>query len=206
MNRSLPNVLFGGISAPAQTQQKIEGQVTQTNIDDTVDALMNAENVIIVSLELHRLALSHSSNSTRWSATAWPSQRRNMPFRKSLVSYAPRVLMSDSPSILWPVECQGNVMSFLPRRLFHTIVSNQTPSNTTKQLTREPKVVLEMDEINDDFPDTDVTLVIGANDTVNPIALEENSPISGMPVLHAWKSKEVIVMKRGMASGYGMWL
>lgn len=63
-------------------------------------------------------------------------------------------------------------------------------------------VVLEMDEINDDFQDTDVTLVIGANDTVNPIALEPDSPISGMPVLHAWKSKEVIVMKRGMSSGY----
>jgi NAD(P) transhydrogenase len=60
-----------------------------------------------------------------------------------------------------------------------------------------------MDEINDDFPDTDVTLVIGANDTVNPIALEPDSSISGMPVLHAWKSKEVIVMKRGMSSGYG---
>ena len=65
-------------------------------------------------------------------------------------------------------------------------------------------VVLEMDEINDDFADTDVTLVIGANDTVNPIALEPDSPISGMPVLQAWKSKEVIVMKRGMSSGYGM--
>ena len=60
-----------------------------------------------------------------------------------------------------------------------------------------------MDEINDDFSDTDVTLVIGANDTVNPIALEAGSPIAGMPVLHAWKSKQVIVMKRGMSSGYG---
>lgn len=64
-------------------------------------------------------------------------------------------------------------------------------------------VVLEMDEINDDFSDTDVTLVIGANDTVNPIALEPGSAIAGMPVLHAWKSKQVIVMKRGMSSGYG---
>lgn len=59
-----------------------------------------------------------------------------------------------------------------------------------------------MDEINDDFPSTDLTLVIGANDTVNPIALEPGSSIAGMPVLHAWKSKQVIVMKRGMASGY----
>ena len=64
-------------------------------------------------------------------------------------------------------------------------------------------VVLEMDEINDDFGDTDVTLVIGANDTVNPIALEPGSAIAGMPVLHAWKSKQVVVMKRGMSSGYG---
>lgn len=60
-----------------------------------------------------------------------------------------------------------------------------------------------MDEINDDFSDTDVTLVIGANDTVNPIALEPGSSIAGMPVLHAWKSKQVVVMKRGMSSGYG---
>jgi NAD(P) transhydrogenase len=63
-------------------------------------------------------------------------------------------------------------------------------------------IVLEMDEINDDFPDTDVTLVIGANDTVNPIALEPGSAIAGMPVLHVWKSKNVVIMKRGMASGY----
>ena len=63
-------------------------------------------------------------------------------------------------------------------------------------------IVLEMDEINDDFGDTDVTLVIGANDTVNPIALEPGSAIAGMPVLQAWKSKQVVIMKRGMASGY----
>ena len=64
-------------------------------------------------------------------------------------------------------------------------------------------IVLEMDEINDDFPDTDVVLVIGANDTVNPAAVEEpNSPISGMPVLEVWKAKDVIVFKRSMATGY----
>lgn len=60
-----------------------------------------------------------------------------------------------------------------------------------------------MDEVNDDFSDTDVVLVIGANDTVNPIALEPGSSIAGMPVLHVWKSKQVVVMKRGMSSGYG---
>jgi len=64
-------------------------------------------------------------------------------------------------------------------------------------------VVLEMDEVNDDFADTDVVLVIGANDTVNPAALEEpNSPIAGMPVLRVWEAREVIVFKRSMATGY----
>lgn len=62
-------------------------------------------------------------------------------------------------------------------------------------------VVLEMDEINDDFPQTDVVLVIGANDTVNPIALEPGSSIAGMPVLNVWKAKNVVVMKRGMSAG-----
>ena len=59
-----------------------------------------------------------------------------------------------------------------------------------------------MDEINEDFPDTDLALVIGANDTVNPIALEKDSPIAGMPIIEAYKAKQVVVMKRGMASGY----
>ena len=58
-----------------------------------------------------------------------------------------------------------------------------------------------MDEINDDFPETDLTLVIGANDTVNPIALEPGSAIAGMPVLNVWKSKNVIVLKRGLSAG-----
>ncbi|GAA06414.1 Re/Si-specific NAD(P)(+) transhydrogenase subunit beta [Photobacterium leiognathi] len=64
-------------------------------------------------------------------------------------------------------------------------------------------IVLEMDEINDDFPETDVVLVIGANDTVNPAAMEDpNSPIAGMPVLEVWNAKEVVVFKRSMNTGY----
>jgi NAD(P) transhydrogenase subunit beta len=64
-------------------------------------------------------------------------------------------------------------------------------------------IVLEMDEINDDFADTSVVLVIGANDTVNPAASEDpSSPIAGMPVLHVWEAEHVIVFKRSMASGY----
>ena len=64
-------------------------------------------------------------------------------------------------------------------------------------------IVMEMDEINEDFPDTDVAIVIGANDIVNPAAQDDpTSPIAGMPVLEVWKAKTSIVMKRSMASGY----
>jgi NAD(P) transhydrogenase subunit beta len=64
-------------------------------------------------------------------------------------------------------------------------------------------IVLEMDEINDDFPETDIAIVIGSNDIVNPAAQEDpNSPIAGMPVLECWKAKSVIVSKRGQGTGY----
>ncbi|MCO6559323.1 MAG: Re/Si-specific NAD(P)(+) transhydrogenase subunit beta [Bifidobacterium sp.] len=64
-------------------------------------------------------------------------------------------------------------------------------------------IVMEMDEINDDFANTDVVLVIGANDTVNPAAAEDpNSPIAGMPVLRVWEAKQVVVLKRSMGTGY----
>lgn len=64
-------------------------------------------------------------------------------------------------------------------------------------------IVMEMDEINDDFPNTDVAIVIGSNDIVNPAAQEDpNSPIAGMPVLECWKAKQVFVSKRGQGTGY----
>ncbi len=64
-------------------------------------------------------------------------------------------------------------------------------------------IVFEMDEVNEDFPDVDVSVVIGANDIVNPSALEDpNSPIAGMPVLECWKGSTTVVMKRSMATGY----
>ena len=64
-------------------------------------------------------------------------------------------------------------------------------------------IVYEMDEINDDFNNVDVSIIIGANDIVNPSALEDpNSPIAGMPVLECWRGKTTVVLKRGMATGY----
>jgi NAD(P) transhydrogenase subunit beta len=65
------------------------------------------------------------------------------------------------------------------------------------------ELVKELDEINDDFGDTDVVMVIGANDIVNPAAVEEKaSPIYGMPVLEAWNAARVVMLKRSMAAGY----
>ena len=64
-------------------------------------------------------------------------------------------------------------------------------------------IVLEMEEINDDFPQTDVVIIIGANDIVNPAAQDDpGSPIAGMPVLEVWKSRHVFVCKRGRGTGY----
>ncbi|KAL4904252.1 hypothetical protein BDW74DRAFT_154516 [Aspergillus multicolor] len=166
MNRSLTNVLFGGIAAPQQSSKKIEGKVTQTSVEETVDSLANAESVIIVvgygmAVAKAQYALAEITHMLR---------AKGVKVRFAIHPVAGRM----------PGQC--NVL----------LAEASVPYD----------IVLEMDEINDDFAETDVTLVIGANDTVNPIALEPDSPISGMPVLQAWKSKEVIVMKRGMSSGY----
>ncbi|RMZ80309.1 hypothetical protein DV738_g2808, partial [Chaetothyriales sp. CBS 135597] len=166
MNRSLTNVLFGGIAAPAATAHEIKGTVTKTTVDDTVDLLSDAENVIIVvgygmAVAKAQYAISEIVSMLR---------AKGVNVRFAIHPVAGRM----------PGQC--NVL----------LAEANVPYD----------IVLEMDEINDDFADTDVTLVIGANDTVNPIALEPGSPIAGMPVLQAWKSKNVIVMKRGMASGY----
>ncbi|EPE05380.1 nad transhydrogenase [Ophiostoma piceae UAMH 11346] len=170
MNRSLTNVLFGGIQAAAPTadgeQKKIEGTITQTNVEETAESLVNADSVIIVvgygmAVAKAQYAIAEITQMLR---------AKDINVRFAIHPVAGRM----------PGQC--NVL----------LAEASVPYD----------IVLEMDEINDDFGDTDLTLVIGANDTVNPIALEPGSPIAGMPVLHAWKSKQVIVMKRGMASGY----
>ena len=167
MNRSLVNVLFGGISAPATSDYKIEGSVTQTTVDDTADALANAESVIIVVG--YGMAVAKAQYA---------------------ISEITRMLRAKGVKVRFAIH---PVAGRMPGQCNVLLAEASVPYD----------IVLEMDEINDDFGDTDVTLVIGANDTVNPIALEPGSPIAGMPVLHAWKSKQVIVMKRSLASGYG---
>lgn len=169
MNRSLTNVLFGGIPAiaPAEGASEMKGEITKTSVEETVEALVGAESVIIVvgygmAVAKAQYAISEITQMLR---------AKHVNVRFAIHPVAGRM----------PGQC--NVL----------LAEASVPYD----------IVLEMDEINDDFPDTDLTLVIGANDTVNPIALEPGSPIAGMPVLHAWKSKQTIVMKRGMSSGYG---
>jgi len=167
MNRSLTNFLFGGIGTTASAEaHKIEGAITKTTVEDTVEALANADSVILVvgygmAVAKAQYAISEICAMLR---------AKGITVRFAIHPVAGRM----------PGQC--NVL----------LAEASVPYD----------IVLEMDEINDDFKDTDVTLVIGANDTVNPIALEPGSAIAGMPVLHAWKSKQVIVMKRGLASGY----
>lgn len=167
MNRSLTNVLYGGIGTNASVEtHKIEGTITKITVEDTAEALANADSVILVvgygmAVAKAQFAISEISAMLR---------AKGVNVRFAIHPVAGRM----------PGQC--NVL----------LAEASVPYD----------IVLEMDEINDDFKDTDVTLVIGANDTVNPIALEPGSAIAGMPVLHAWKSKQVIVMKRGLASGY----
>ncbi|KAI5461740.1 NAD(P) transhydrogenase beta subunit-domain-containing protein [Mariannaea sp. PMI_226] len=167
MNRSLTNVLFGGIGTPTEVQEyKPQGEVTQTSVDDLAESLLNSESVIIIvgygmAVAKAQYALSSIVQTLR---------SKGITVRFAIHPVAGRM----------PGQC--NVL----------LAEASVPYD----------IVLEMDEINDDFADTDLALVIGANDTVNPIAMEKGSSIEGMPVLHAWKAKQVVVMKRSLASGY----
>ena len=168
MNRSLTNVLFGGIAPINQDAGKdITGTITKTTVEETTEALASAESVIIVVG--YGMAVAKAQYAIAEMVSMLRSKGVNVRF--AIHPVAGRM----------PGQC--NVL----------LAEASVPYD----------IVLEMDEINDDFGETDLTLVIGANDTVNPIALEPGSPIAGMPVLHAWKSKGVVVMKRGMSSGYG---
>ncbi|KAF7534839.1 hypothetical protein G7Z17_g13297 [Cylindrodendrum hubeiense] len=167
MNRSLTNVLFGGIGTTTAVQEyKPEGEVTKTTVDELADSLLNSESVILIvgyGMAVAKAQYALSSIVTTLRANG-------IKVRFAIHPVAGRM----------PGQC--NVL----------LAEASVPYD----------IVLEMDEINDDFPETDLAVVIGANDTVNPIAMEKGSSIEGMPVLHAWKAKQVVVMKRSLASGY----
>merc|ERR1712209_71358 len=170
MNRSLPNVILGGFGTSTTGTGKpmeITGEHTEWNVDDTVNAMVNSKNIIIVPG--YGLAVAKGQYPVAEMVTLLKKKGKNVRFG------------------IHPVAGR------MPGQLNVLLAEAGVPYD----------VVLEMDEINDDFDDTDLVLVIGANDTVNSAAEDDpNSIIAGMPVLRVWKSNQVVVMKRSLGVGY----
>lgn len=171
MNRSLPNVIFGGYgtSAPKVDQSGVKVQLShqETDVPGTIEALTNARKVLIVPG--YGLAVANAQYAVA-------------DLCKTLKDKGIEVKFGIHP-----------VAGRMPGQLNVLLAEAGVPYD----------VVFEMDEINEEIEDCDVTLVIGANDTVNSAALEDpNSVIAGMPVIEVWKSKQVVFMKRSMGVGY----
>lgn len=168
MNRSLPNVILGGFGQTGSTSTRsITGTHTEWNVDQSVDAIKDAKNIIITPG--YGLCVAKAQYPLAEMIQVLQKQGKNVRFG------------------IHPVAGR------MPGQLNVLLAEAGVPYD----------IVLEMDEINDDFPETDLTLVIGANDTVNSAAEDDpESIIAGMPVLRVWKSKQVIVMKRSLGVGY----
>ena len=146
---------------------EITGTHTEWKVDDTVEAMADAKNIIIVPG--YGLAVAKGQ---------YP------------VAELVKILKSKGKNVRFGIH---PVAGRMPGQLNVLLAEAGVPYD----------VVLEMEEINDDFDDTDLVLVIGANDTVNSAAEDDpNSIIAGMPVLRVWKSKQVVVMKRTLGVGY----
>uniref|UniRef100_A0A674P9U7 proton-translocating NAD(P)(+) transhydrogenase n=1 Tax=Takifugu rubripes TaxID=31033 RepID=A0A674P9U7_TAKRU len=170
MNRSLANVILGGYGTSSTGTGKpmeITGTHTEVNVDQTVDMIKEAQNIII---------------TPGYGLCAAKAQYPIAELVKMLTEAGKDVRFGIHP-----------VAGRMPGQLNVLLAEAGVPYD----------IVLEMEEINEDFPETDLTLVIGANDTVNSAAQEDpNSIIAGMPVLEVWKSKQVVVMKRSLGVGY----
>ncbi|XP_033624217.1 NAD(P) transhydrogenase, mitochondrial-like [Asterias rubens] len=170
MNRSLPNVIFGGygtVSTGGGKPMEITGTHTEINDDTAIDMITSAQNIIITPG--YGLCVAKAQYPIAEMVELLSKKGKNVRFG------------------IHPVAGR------MPGQLNVLLAEAGVPYD----------VVLEMDEINEDFPETDLVLVIGANDTVNSAALEDpNSIIAGMPVLRVWDSTNVIVMKRTLGVGY----
>ena len=167
MNRSLANVILGGIATSTSASEGVTGEHTETNVQEVVELMTSAEKMIIV-----------------------PGYGLAVAGAQYTVADMTRMLREKGVDVKFGIH---PVAGRMPGQLNVLLAEAGVPYD----------IVFEMEEINDDFDDTDVVLVIGANDTVNSAALEDpNSPIAGMPVLEVWKSRNVIVMKRTMGTGY----
>jgi len=170
MNRSLPNVILGGFGTTGTGTGKpmeITGEATVWDVDQTVQAIADSKNIIIVPG--YGLAVAKGQYPVAEMVALLKKKGKNVRFG------------------IHPVAGR------MPGQLNVLLAEAGVPYD----------VVMEMDELNDDFPDTDLSLVIGANDTVNSAAEDDpNSIIAGMPVLRVWKSAQSVVMKRSLGVGY----
>merc|ERR1719228_334711 len=170
MNRSLPNVILGGFgtsSTGGGEAMAITGTATVWEIDETVKAIADARNIVIV-----------------------PGYGLAVAKGKYPVAEMVALLKKKGKDVKFGIH---PVAGRMPGQLNVLLAEAGVPYD----------VVYEMDEINDDWDDVDLSLVIGANDTVNSAAEEDpNSIIAGMPVIRVWLSKQVIVMKRSLGVGY----
>jgi len=170
MNRSLPNVILGGFgtsSTGGGKAKEITGTATIWDVDQTVQAMVDSKNIIIVPG--YGLAVAKGQYPVAELVSVLRKKGKNVRFG------------------IHPVAGR------MPGQLNVLLAEAGVPYD----------VVLEMDEINDDFPSTDLVLVIGANDTVNSAAEDDpNSIIAGMPVLRVWKAEQSVVMKRSLGVGY----
>jgi len=170
MNRSLPNVILGGFGTSSTGTGKameITGEATVWDVDQTVAAIADAKNIIIVPG--YGLAVAKGQYPVAEMVNLLRKKGKNVRFG------------------IHPVAGR------MPGQLNVLLAEAGVPYD----------VVMEMDELNDDFPDTDLALVIGANDTVNSAAEDDpNSIIAGMPVLRVWKAAQSVVMKRSLGVGY----
>lgn len=170
MNRSLANVIFGGygtLSTAGGKPMEITGTHTEVNIDETVDMIRDAQNIIIT-----------------------PGYGLCVAKAQYPIAEMVDLLRKQGKTVRFGIH---PVAGRMPGQLNVLLAEAGVPYD----------MVLEMDEINEDFSDTDLVLVIGANDTVNSAAEEDpNSIIAGMPVLQVWNSKHVVVMKRTLGVGY----
>ncbi|PWA26732.1 hypothetical protein CCH79_00000814 [Gambusia affinis] len=170
MNRSLANVILGGYGTSSTGTGKpmeITGTHTEVNVEQTVDMIKEAQNIII---------------TPGYGLCAAKAQYPIAELVKMLSEAGKKVRFGIHP-----------VAGRMPGQLNVLLAEAGVPYD----------IVLEMEEINEDFPETDLVLVIGANDTVNSASQEDpNSIIAGMPVLEVWKAKQVIVMKRSLGVGY----
>ncbi len=171
MNRSIWSVIFGGFGADAPAGggngAKVEGEMTETTIDELTEELRNAKEVIIVPG--FGMAAARAQHAVKQLVDLLRKRGVNTRFA------------------IHPVAGR------LPGHMNVLLAEASVPYD----------IVLEMDEINQDFPRTDVVFVVGANDIVNPAAQTDNtSPIYGMPVLEVWKAKRVVVLKRSRGAGY----